>query len=194
MWCYAGVDSIATVTSLQGVILPLLFHLRSRVSLQYSDESCETHSVSGRRRRWQGRCGIACGQTGGHAGGAAAGVQAVPIHPEASTHWNTACICGWDHRQVIHFKKESKIVEDWTLMLMHSGMLCCLFRVTSEVIKKEAFSHHLGLLARLLLTPEWTVPQCDPRLPVWPAAQLSLYRGRSAKASHGEWGQWRSWQ
>lgn len=59
-------------------------------------------------------------------------------------------------------------------------------RVASEDIKKEPFSHLLGLLARLLPLPERTAPRCGPRLPVRPAAQLRLWRGRSAEARHGE--------
>lgn len=59
-------------------------------------------------------------------------------------------------------------------------------RVASEDIKKEPFSHRLGLLARLLPSPERTAPRCGPRLPVRPAAQLRLCRGRSAEARHGE--------
>lgn len=65
---------------------PPLSPLRSRVSLQHSDESREVLPVPGRRR--QGRGYLAGGKAGGHAGGAAAGVQAVPVHPEAPTHGN----------------------------------------------------------------------------------------------------------
>lgn len=93
MRCYGDVDATPTITSLQGVTLPPLLCLRSRVSLQHPDESCETHYISGRK----GRCCTTCRPTEGHAGGAAAGVQAVPVHPEASTHWNTERICRWDY-------------------------------------------------------------------------------------------------
>lgn len=85
-WCYSNYKPPGS-----DVTLPLLC-LRSWVPLQYPDEPCETQS--GRRRRWKGCSCITCGQTGGHAGGADAGVQAVPVHPEASAHWNNARVCG----------------------------------------------------------------------------------------------------
>lgn len=72
-------------------------------------------------------------------------------------------------------------------MLMHPVTPRCLFRVVSEAVQKEAFPYHLGLLAGILLSPERAVPcRRGPRLPVQPAAQLRLRRGRSAKASDGE--------
>lgn len=77
-----------TVRTPQGVLLSVPLSLRSRVSLQYPDESCDTDAVSGRRR--QGRRCVACGQTGRPADGTATGVQAVPIHPEASSHRHAA--------------------------------------------------------------------------------------------------------
>lgn len=36
----------------------------------------------------------------------------------------------------------------------HEFILSCLHRVATEAIKKEAFPHCLGLLARLFLSPE----------------------------------------
>lgn len=62
-------------------------------------------------------------------------------------------------------------------------MNCCVDRAATKAIKEEAFLHCLGLLERLLLSPE---PQHNPRLSVRPAAQLRLCRGCSAKASYGE--------
>lgn len=85
----------------QGVLLSVPVSLRSRVSLQYPDESCDTDLVSGRWTKGHG-C-IACGQTGRPADGAATGVQAVPIHTEASSHRHTELTCRSVHLQVFSF-------------------------------------------------------------------------------------------
>lgn len=69
---------------------------------------------------------------------------------------------------------------------VNTGAFWVSLRVASEDVKKEAFSHRLGLLARLLLSPERTGRRCGPRLPVRPAAQLGLRGGRAAEARHGE--------
>lgn len=82
----------------QGVLLSGPVSLRSRVSLQYPDESCDTDPVSGRWGKGHG-C-IAGGQTGRPADGTATGVQAVPIHPEASSHRHTELTYRSVHLQV----------------------------------------------------------------------------------------------